>query len=152
MAIDARTVLVLGAGASMPFGFPSGQGLLDLIVKQAPSPRSVLGKNLLRCGISQDELQKFSKALQYANPISVDAFLEYRQEWIKVGKLAIAAALIPFEDESRLFADGDWYKYLFNALRAPFEDFGKNKLAVITYNYDRSFQFYFLTRLLNTHY
>ncbi len=29
--IEIETVLVLGAGASIPFGFPSGQNLVDII-------------------------------------------------------------------------------------------------------------------------
>ena len=31
--IDAPTVFILGAGASMAFGFPSGKGLLDIICR-----------------------------------------------------------------------------------------------------------------------
>src|SRR5439155_12097451 len=46
---------------------------------------------------------------------------------------------------------GDWYEYLFGKLKASFEEFGQNKLSVITFNYDRSLEHYLLTVLQNSH-
>jgi len=50
---------------------------------------------------------------------------------------------LPYEDEEKLFQNdplrgGGWYEYLFGKLKATFEEFGQNKLSVITFNYDRS--------------
>ena len=86
-----------------------------------------------------------------------DAFLEKRQDYLDIGRACIAAALIPFEDESERASvrstakvDGEqhsaavlerrsrrWYHYLFDhMLIDSFED---NQLAVVTCNFDRSF-------------
>jgi len=87
---------------------------------------------------------------------SVDAFLERRPNFLGVGKLAIAYCLIPFEDEAKLYKSepnrgGDWYEHLSVKLNTSFEEFGENKLSVITFNYDRSLEHYLLTSLQNLH-
>jgi hypothetical protein len=86
----------------------------------------------------------------------VDAFLERRPNFLGVGKLAIAYCLIPFENEAQLYQPnssrgGDWYEYLSVKLNASFDEFGQNKLAIITFNYDRSLEHYLLTSLQNLH-
>ena len=81
---------------------------------------------------------------------SIDSFLEHRGEDERyLGKLAIAYALIPFEKEERLFDESSWYPILLNKLKFKFEDFEKNKLAFITFNYDRSLEHFLMTALSN---
>jgi hypothetical protein len=99
---------------------------------------------------------EFREAFRKSGHSSVDAFLEHRPEFVDVGKLAIAYCLIPYEAEEALFPSngnrgGDWYQYLSSKLNASFDDFGKNKLSVITFNYDRSLEHYLLTTLRNAH-
>jgi hypothetical protein len=48
-------------------------------------------------------------------------------------------------------ARGGWLHYLFNHLNCPFEQFGKNKVAFITFNYDRSLEHYLFTCLYNSY-
>ena len=50
--IRHSTVLVLGAEASHPYGFPLGRELLFTIHDQLRSDNSVIGNNLLRLGTS----------------------------------------------------------------------------------------------------
>jgi len=59
----------------------------------------------------------------------------------------MAIALIHCEDEAGLFvqATKSWYEYLFNQLTTRFDDFEKNKLSILTFNYDRSLEFYLFT-------
>ena len=50
---------------------------------------------------------------------------------------------MPFETEEKLYhpdpqRGGDWYEYLSGKLNSSFEEFGENKLSIITFNYDRS--------------
>ena len=81
---------------------------------------------------------------------SVDLFLEKRNEFIDVGKAAIASALIPFERKLQLqrkLNTLEWYEYLFQKLNTDKENFHENNLSVLTYNYDRSFE-YFLSQAL----
>lgn len=58
----------------------------------------------------------------------------------------MAHALIECENENNLYgADPkeDWYRYLFAQMDTDkFEDFFRNRLSVITFNYDRSFEHY----------
>ena len=42
-----------------------------------------------------------------------------------------------------------WYNYLFEKMRTnSFEDFKQNQLSIITFNYDRSLEHYFISKLL----
>ncbi|WP_291122940.1 SIR2 family protein, partial [Flavobacterium sp. UBA6046] len=88
--------------------------------------------------------------LRFSATPSTDTFLEPRQEEERyLGKLAIAYALIPFEKEEPLFYDNSWYKTFINKLNLSFEDFEKNKISFITFNYDRSLEFFLMTSLKN---
>ena len=145
-------MLILGAGASAPYGFPAGRKLMNIILKHLdPMKGSELPVTLARFGIKANTIKDFSKNLDYSGRQSVDAFLEHRPEFLKVGKLAITLSLIPYENESRLFDrnkyETNWYEYLFNKLNAPFNSFHENKLAIITFNYDRSLEHYLITAL-----
>ena len=179
--IEVPTVLVLGAGASIPYGFPSGQVLADLIClsllsknRPFPSiPRELehslsMTFGMLKQTFDVNELAQF--ALHLSGEESVDAFLEHQtKDFIDIGKAAIAAALLPFEDDGaldqafmvrRLMAffpgerqarvhttGGNWYQLLWRAMNAPFERFGENLLKIITFNYDRSLEHYLYSRI-----
>ena len=73
--IEQKTVLVLGAGASAPFGFPTGQLLKDLICIETlwrPGSKQLLGK----LGFNEDIVIRFRKALEISSRPSVDALLD----------------------------------------------------------------------------
>ena len=159
--IKSNTVLVLGAGASAPFDFPTGQGLKDLVCEETLQHSGTI--HLLNSlGFNTDIISRFRTALGNSGRLSVDAFLEYRDDFLDIGKIAIAAALLPFEKTAGLFTDwihkrysdqNNWYDLLFDALTAavPFDEFDKNKLSIITFNYDRSIEHYLFTSLRNSY-
>ena len=149
-----RTVLVLGAGASNSYGFPLGRGLRDLVCTLCMSthPRKVVVEQ----GFSDKEVEDFGHALSRSGYTSVDWFVEKYPEYREIAKPAIAAVMIPFEDESQLFSphapDDHWYEDLFNRLWS--EDTnelrggnraGEEELIILTFNYDRSLEHYFIT-------
>ena len=147
--VDIETVLVLGAGASMPFGFPSGRKLVALIsdMLNGDSPTVAL---LEKHGYEKEQIWRFRKNLVLSGRSSVDEFLEYRTDFLDVGKEAIASALLRCEQTTNLFnvnKDNNWYQYLFGLLNTSFDEFDQNKLAIITFNYDRSFEHYLFTAL-----
>ncbi|MCH7760389.1 hypothetical protein IIA15_03170 [candidate division TA06 bacterium] len=153
--IQRETLLVLGAGASVPYGFPDGHTLAQQIWnKLSETVEDPLKLQLQECGFELKEIYEFKKELQLSHQPSVDAFLENRQEYINIGKAAIAAKLIPYELLQVLDREGGglkWYEYLFNQMSGSRNDFEKNNLSIVTLNYDRSLE-YFLFRALKHSY
>lgn len=145
--ITKRTVLILGAGASAAYGFPTGLGLYRSVCT------SLGTSSLMRFGFVKEDINKFYEALMRSGTSSVDAFLERRTEFIDIGKLAIASTLLPTEDTARLFAheieSQNWYKHLWAKMNSPFEKLAENNLAFITYNYDRSCEHFLMTAMQN---
>ena len=148
--INQKTVLILGAGASMPFGFPSGQDLVALIDNMLFDIQSETCVLLKRHGYDEELIQKFREHLIYSGRSSVDEFLEHRTEFLDIGKEVIVAALLDFEKSLKLFDKAmkdNWYQHLFSLLNISFNEFDQNKLAIITFNYDRSLEYYFSAAL-----
>lgn len=137
--IDHRVVLVLGAGASQPYGFPLGRGLINRVVSVAGEKR----KNLIDWGFDGRVIDNFTQALRRARVRSIDEFLESRKGYVPLnfGKALIAYELISCEKEDNLYpAQDDWVRELFGFMcTETLEEFRNNKLTVVTYNYDRSF-------------
>jgi hypothetical protein len=154
--ITKKTVLILGAGASMDYGFPSGRELLEDIKAGISDMRKDLFRKLQDYEASPDKINDFFINLIHSDPLSIDAFLERRTEFIPLGKLAIVMMLYPKEIDNNLFEQGSlhWYQYLRNSLlknsSSP-EEFGNNKLAIITFNYDRSMEHYLYTVFQSTY-
>ncbi len=150
--ITQNIVLVLGAGASMPFGFPSGTDLKNEITSRL-HPRDPWHIQLEEAGFQIDQIRDFRTTLLKSGKRSVDAFLEHRTDFLEVGKAATACALLPREREELLFHPGkeSWYEYFFAKLNARFEDFNRNPVSVFTFNYDRSLEHYLFTALQNAY-
>lgn len=149
--ITRQTLLILGAGASEPFGFPTGFGLLEKVCSSLTQTYGVTP--LLEFGFEKEDIEEFRKALLKSGASSVDAFLEDRDKFIHLGKAAMAAILLDCEKEKNLFGETtrkySWYQYFFNKLGPSFEEFDQNQVAIITYNYDRSLEHYLITVLSN---
>jgi hypothetical protein len=81
---------------------------------------------------------------------SVDAFLENQPDFLKVGKAAIAAALIPYENQDMIEQRNShmkWYEYLFHQLGPNITDLEQSHLTVVTFNYDRSLEYFLYNAL-----
>jgi hypothetical protein len=156
--ITTPTVLVLGAGASHPYGFPTGERLKREICAtfshSSPDAPQFVRARYNETG--ERGFYDFRDAFLKSGQPSIDAFLQDRPNFLHVGKFAIAYCLIPYEDESKLYECDtrrgvDWYQHLRVKLAAPIEKFGENRLSIITFNYDRSIEHYLLTALQNSH-
>ena len=66
-------------------------------------------------------------------------------------KSAMAAILIPCHEWHLFRYDQGWLRYLYNNLNTSFEEFGKNQLSIITFNYDRTVEHFLFTALKNTY-
>jgi hypothetical protein len=148
--IEKNTVLVLGAGASMPYSFPSGESLIREIINSKSVYNQLIDLFSIRL------ISEFRNALLNSGRYSIDTFLEYRPKFQEIGKVAIASVLIPKEEESKkAFVDfnneDNWYRYFYNALNSSIDNFKNNKIAIITFNYDRSLEYYLFNALKNSH-
>ena len=145
--ITLPTVFILGAGASLPYGFPLGRGLRDRVCALGGKARELIGE----AGYDLAQYDEFQQRLRYSAYTSVDWFLEDYPEYIEVGKSLIAGSLIPFENEEKLFPPGSptdhWYELLLNTMDTPRGSFAHNKLSIITFNYDRSLEHYMFRAL-----
>lgn len=125
------------------------------------------GKRLQRfeaLGYSEALLGQFHDDFWKSQQPSIDAFLESREDHLDLGKHIIAAFLIPNEVKSALRPedlsvaddmdksengkqkpDEHWYRYLFHRMGPTKENFRESlkRISVITFNYDRSFEYYF---------
>jgi hypothetical protein len=143
--ISTPTVFVLGAGASMPYGLPSGKDLVTQICQASA------GVDFAYFRIDPDRYSAFASELRASKQASVDAFLEHRKELQEVGKKAIAYYLIQAEKNEALFAAEpaqDWYSHVVDRITTDttFDELTKNQVGFITFNYDRSLeQFLFKT-------
>jgi hypothetical protein len=146
--IRQPTVLILGAGASQPYNFPSGQGLVDQISTEInhPSSKGDVAQRLAAAGYDLGILNHFVNELRRARPNSVDAFLETRKEFREIGKAVIAEALLRAEAHSTVHTANptvDWYRYVLHILmqRSPDRFVAQaHRLTVVTFNFDRSLE------------
>jgi hypothetical protein len=148
--ITIPTVFVLGAGASVTYGFPLGLQLLNEINEKLTNPNHGWWKTIDYLQIPREDVSCFLRELILSGQPSVDAFLEQRSEFLDIGKLVIALAIASHEIENKLtdisIRTFGFYHYLFTKLSSPKESFSENKLSIITFNYDRSIeQFLYLS-------
>jgi len=98
--ITIPTVLVLGAGASIHLGYPSGRGLLVKIMDDVLPEKGKYYSTFrpsLPSTIDQSFITEFSNALYFSGMGSIDASCEGRPEFDVIGKLAIATVLLACE-------------------------------------------------------
>lgn len=156
--ISTKTAFVLGAGAGKPYGFPLGNELKSEIYQNLVAVNSP-GRNFLKTDFHKTdvEINRFLNEL-ISTPLTVDEYLQYHPQHLETGRIAIALALIPCERLDRLnsgAASSRWYEYLFRQMgtnhrgfnRAAFEESALN-LSVITFNYDRSLEYFLYRNLL----
>lgn len=160
--ITKKTVLVLGAGASWPYHFPLGGELVARILSFNPS-YVIHNPGFREHGLSRtlhpifddDRLfVAFRKCLREANCSSIDVFLSNHPEYDRVGRASIATVLIPCENWGHLVGTDrpNWYNYLKNKMGDSVDNFqaSLNNLVIVTFNYDRSLEYFFYTSLCAT--
>lgn len=163
--IRSRTVIVLGAGASKPYGFPTGPELRhDLVTRILARPKEAEKAKL--AGRAKPRLYEYyeiltahshnsslldecQKALSRSWATSVDMFMSTQRPEIRVVcKAAIVLAIAEAEstEDGLFFAppNVDWFRYLWRYLHKgcktlqQFRDL--NSLAFVTFNYDRTLE------------
>lgn len=156
--ITKPITFILGAGASKPYGFYLGKELKERIVAlcRGYQPKQQLTKEfelMSLIGIDRDTIIPFAEQLHMSGSLSIDAFLEHRPSFAQIGRFAIAHELIRCEIVDNVFAaSSNWYAYLFNEMMKGVREpsaLAANEVNFITYNYDRSLEFFLLTAIRN---
>jgi hypothetical protein len=87
----------------------------------------------------ESTVDNFRKRFFGSQRVSIDAFIANNPDLEAIAKYAVAAVLVLCEREERL--DSDWYQqFLERLLRVGSHD---GEFGAITFNYDRSFEYYF---------
>lgn len=170
--ITKSTVLILGAGASKPYGYPLGSELRQRLIDET------LFYDAIRSGVlTRQNAVSFCNTFRYSGMPSIDAFLSRRGRhkaasdeisFELVGKLGIALALRERATFGGLFhrradaetdhidVEDNWYEYLWTRLtdgvtKENIDRFGNNRLKIVTFNYDISLEQYLFTALKNAY-
>ncbi len=154
--IKKPTVLILGAGASKPYGLPLGSELRYSICQATDNANDLANTLKKVVGIDQAETIDFARQFRRSHVKSIDAFLAKRTEFTNVGKLAIAAILIGRESPGRLEHIDEaehWYAYMWNLMIQDINDVSElhfNRIKFITFNYDRSLEYFLHSAIKHT--
>lgn len=153
------TTIVLGAGASCGYGFPTGYGLInDLITVCGQWKHNGTQRNL------QKQAGELEELLSSLDPLSIDSFLDhfkYDPLIIECAKKAITQVLLEksrkaefhyHQNPGKDFVPFHWYRYLWSAIVSGVkrEDLvNKDKpfdFNIVTFNYDPSLEYFLYSR------
>lgn len=163
--IENKTVFVLGAGASCPYGYPSGKGLREEIIlnfcAQYVSYLNVDPITKAYIAVESQKAKAFTYKFEKSSTKSIDLFLARNPEFEDIGKIAIAFRIFAAEYVSKFREqmkkmDIDWYSYLFDKLteglvkKDDYIRFSENNVSIITFNYDRSLEHFLYESLVNS--
>jgi len=161
--IETRTVFILGAGASHPYGYPTSNELIDWIrISFIDSSE----QQLLSTPMMIDhwpEAHQFIDVLTRSRTPSIDLFLSRNPEFATMGKIAVACAILTAEmgstfreAMSRDKAKFDWYTVLLTRLtedltkKTDYDRLADNRVSFITFNYDRSLEHFLSESLIHS--
>ncbi len=165
--IEKRTVFVLGAGASCPYGYPSGAQLRKRICLDFDGKYLIYldARNKAGVGGAWDlyephQVNEFTSKFFKSSKKSIDVYLAANPQSAGIGKYIIAFEIFDAEKSSNFrehAVEGqDWLSYLFNRLTedvtAPdrLPDFSDGNVGFISFNYDRSLEHFLYESLRNS--
>lgn len=152
-----KTTFILGAGASVPYGYPTGYGLRNEIINKY---EQVLDDSFKAFGPNGNRLEDFKNIIRpiirdfdESNTESIDLFLTRSQneQTIGYGSNLIWLFINWYEmrSSSKLRSSDsgeDWYFAFYNELtssipyKAALKSISNDYITFITFNYDRSFE------------
>ncbi|MFC1888548.1 hypothetical protein ACFL4G_02205 [Thermodesulfobacteriota bacterium] len=159
--IDEETAFILGAGASAPYNYPTGERLKNFICKEFPSKiKGYSNKRDRQKEIEASHAKRMAKDLKQSGDPSIDSFLDSSPHYNEIGKFAILCAIYHYEQHTQypwdLIDDSkkkDWFTYLWENMKRDlkgshgYERLCENKVSFITFNYDRSLEYFFYTSI-----
>jgi hypothetical protein len=148
--ITKPTVLVLGAGASKPYGFPTAPELIDRVLKSIEDDARTRARlQKAAGGYGDEEIKEFAdklKKFKEQDPsASIEDFLASQDNYFRLGRSVIAQAILECEHDNALSCGGPgaWYHLLVARLwsgQPSVDQLELNQLKIITFNFDRSLE------------
>lgn len=163
--IDIPTLFILGAGASSPYGYPTGSELRTDIIKKSSDyfagMQSIIRLSTGNSYKIQEIISRFVDTFSESPLESIDKYLSLNPGIAPYGKMAITLSILNCERNSTLPGNiknpsRDWFFYLFNRMMdgliypGGYKKFRENKVAFITFNYDRSLEFFLYNGFYNS--
>jgi hypothetical protein len=139
--LNKKTVFILGAGASAPYGFPLGTELKQMMITGLNAGYI---NTLVQNKFDKSLVRNFIDSLRRTDHPTIDIFLEKKKKFREIGAFAIAYILLPLEKEKRLLDKKDWYSRIFNILNFEKDQPNTDNITFVSLNYDRSLE-HFLT-------
>ena len=133
-----KTVFLLGAGASQPYGLPLGSELKVHLLNL--SKHGTTKTRLQELRISNEAIGSFVETLQYGPFSTLDELLDVKKKYREIGSYLLAETILSTEKHDNLFPSKDWYKTLFEKLDFSNESRIPQDVAFVTLNYDRSLE------------
>lgn len=165
--ITENTVFILGAGASKPYGFPTALELRKDIIRNFSKQyhnKLIEDRRLSHSEKApiENDIKELIDTFKLSSTKSIDLFLSRNKKYYGLGKAIIAFLIASYEVKSKFREETskpeeDWYFEIFDILTREISDpekltemFIQNKISFITFNYDRSFEHFLYTSLLNS--
>jgi hypothetical protein len=163
--IEKRTVFVLGAGASCPYGYPSGAQLRKQICLETHHYREYLNTYYRYPDDAEshepwERFEAFADKFFKSDTESIDIFMVRNRQFASVGKYIIAFEVLDAESKSHFHEQAvegqNWYSYLFRHLtkgvvsEEELCDLPWEMIRFITFNYDRSLEYFLYESLRNS--
>lgn len=181
--IKSKSLFIIGAGGSIPYGLPTSKELKDIIlcdtnINIAFTPpflkdgylskyeinsenpyfenyrkkRVNMFKNF---GFDEEEIGEFHQRFLKSNIISIDRFIHTNPSYYKIGKIAIAQALLNLEPNYNIFyrREENWFTSLWNKIYegSTKKNFSLNNISFITFNYDRILEYLLYNSFKNSY-
>lgn len=141
----SKLVLVLGAGASVSYGYPTGTELLN----------DLTDVNFINSIPKMYDAKPLFERIRKTGPESIDQSLSYNMSEAQRFKPILALKMLQYENkhlELPTISKDNWYQFFFNPLIvSDIKKTEKNlaSIEIITFNYDRSLE-YVLSNMIHS--
>lgn len=141
MPLKHPVTLIVGAGASVPYDLPTGEGLVRQIISSHNGNAWSSYSTAYGCSNNREEALRwddFTQRLRVAAPRSIDTFLAHNAEYADMAKHAIACLIShPVHRALRSVPPAeDWIRWLFDHAYDRHTQTFSPHLSIVTFNYD----------------
>ena len=161
-----KTVFILGAGASLPYGYPTARGLRNDIINKfrqvLTDCSNYLNKDQFILNDVIEILVPIIKQFEESNTESIDLFLTRTEDQSKIttGTQLIWLFIFWYEhnfvnNKTKIEPSNDWYFDFYNRLtegitsKSKLGELENSQINFITFNYDRSLENYLFESFKN---